>query len=140
VVLLNVSWSSAWNTFHVSVEVFSIICYHAHNGQYVPRTKRRPLSGGGGGNDTSTGESSDTTETYDHFDEDFVCLLERAELEFIPEERNGHCGILCLQRPERRYVGLPKDYYVSQGYGSSSCHVLILTLPLRASSDTSFTD
>ena len=84
------------------------------NGQFVPRTKRRPVSGGGG-NDTSTSESSDTTETYDHFDEDFVCLLERAELECIPEERNGHCGILCLQRTKRRYVGLPKDNYVSQG-------------------------
>jgi len=114
VILLNVSWSSALNTFHVNVEVFSISCYHAHNGQYTPRTKRRPVSGGGG-NDRSTGESSDTTETYDHFDEDFECLLERADLECIPEERNGHCGILCLQRSKRRYVGLPQDYCVSEG-------------------------
>jgi len=112
--LLNVSWNSEGGAFRVAMSMTRKRRYCAREGNFIPRVRRKPISGGGG-SDGRFRESSETGEMNEDFMKDFPNCLERSCFQIVPEDGNGHCGVLALQRAKRRYLGAPKNDVVSQG-------------------------
>jgi len=118
-ILLKTSCNSKGGAFCVHLRVLSMTItqkrrYSAHREQTVPRVRRRPISGGGGSDGRFRG-ASDTSEIYEGFTKDFLDCPERACLQILPEDGNGHCGILALQRTKRPYLGSSKNDVVPEG-------------------------
>jgi len=119
-ILFSVSCTSpAGDPIHVNFDVLSLSITQARirassQGKFVPRARPRFISGGGddsnAGNVTGFG---DTPQNYNGFDAHFSRCQE--VLQIVCEERNGHCGILALQRTKRRYLGSPNHNVVSEG-------------------------
>jgi hypothetical protein len=93
------------------VENVPAICIQIN---FIPRVRRRPISGGGG-RDGRFRESSETGKMNDDFIEDIPSFLERSCFQIVPEDGNGHCGVLALQRAKRRYLGAPNNDVTPQG-------------------------
>ena len=118
-ILFSASCTSPGDPIHVNFDVLSLSMTQAiirapRQGKFVPRTRRRFISGGGG--DSNAGNVAgfdDTPQNYNGFDAHFSRCQE--VLQIMREERNGHCGILALQRTKRRYLGSPNHNVVSEG-------------------------
>jgi len=118
-ILLSVSCTSPGDPIHVNFDVLSLSMTQARirapsQGKLFSRARRRFISGGGdvsnAGNVAGFGK---TPQNYNGFDAHFSRCQE--VLQIMHEERNGHCGILALQRTKRRYLGSPNHNVVPEG-------------------------
>jgi hypothetical protein len=118
-ILFSASCTSPGDPIHVDFDVLSLSMPQTRiraprQGKFVPRARRRFISGGGDdSNAANVTGFGDTPQNYNGFDAHFSRCQE--VLQIVGEERNGHCGILALQRTKRRYLGSPNHNVVSEG-------------------------